>query len=55
MDGNRAKEGINKIWQNRGYERFVQDVYKVLNENNGLKNVVVQHDVTDFGLARKLE
>lgn len=39
--------------QGEGYERFVQDVYKVLNENDGLKNVVIQHNVKLKGISRE--
>lgn len=35
------------------YERFVQDVYKVLNADDGLNNVVVQHNVKLKGISRE--
>lgn len=35
------------------YERFVQDVYKVLNANDGLSNAIVQHDVKLKGISRE--
>lgn len=39
--------------QGEEYERFVQDVYKVLNANDGLSNVMVQHDVKLKGISRE--
>lgn len=39
--------------QGEEYERFVQDVYKVLNANDGLSNVIVQHDVKLKGISRE--
>lgn len=39
--------------QGEEYERFVQDVYKVLNANDGLSNAIVQHDVKLKGISRR--
>ena len=39
--------------QGEEYERFVQDVYKVLNANDGLNDAVVQHNVKLQGLSRE--
>ena len=39
--------------QGEEYERFVQDVYKVLNANDGLSNAIVQHDVKLKGISRE--
>lgn len=39
--------------QGEEYERFVQDVYKVLNANDGLSDVVVQHNVKLKGISRE--
>ena len=39
--------------QGEEYERFVQDVYKILNANDGLKDVIVQHDVKLQGISRE--
>lgn len=39
--------------QGEEYERFVQDVYKVLNANDGLSNAVVQHNVKLKGVSRE--
>lgn len=39
--------------QGEEYERFVQDVYKILNTNDGLNDVVVQHNVKLKGLSRE--
>ncbi len=39
--------------QGEEYERFVQDVYKVLNANDGLNDVVVQHNVKLKGISRE--
>ena len=39
--------------QGEEYERFVQDVYKVLNANDGLSNAIVQHDVKLRGISRE--
>lgn len=35
------------------YELFVQDIYKILNCADGLKDVVVQHDVKIEGVSRE--
>lgn len=39
--------------QGEEYERFVQDVYKVLNANDGLSNAIVQHNVKLKGISRE--
>lgn len=39
--------------QGEEYERFVQDVYRVLNANDGLSDVVVQHNVKLKGISRE--
>ena len=48
---NKERKKMSK--QGEEYERFVQDVYRVLNANDGLSDVVVQHNVKLKGISRE--